>query len=124
MGRDSRCDEYIFKLLMRDNAPPIGDYVIVDTDTDRVYLELPISKIKVQIDDDEKEWLNRIDTALLIEADQHLTGGDQSFGGALWLSSEGGIIYLNSELIVDVDDPGPQYGCFDHEHIFDKYCIS
>ena len=123
-GRDSYGDEYIFKLAIRDNAPEIGDYVIVDMDTDRVYLELPISKIKVQIDDDEKEWLNRIDTALLIEADYHLTGGDSSYGGALWLTNEGGIIYLNSEIIVDVDDPGPQYGCFDHEHIFDEYCIS
>ena len=101
MGRDSRCDEYIFKLLMRDNVPPIGDYVIVDMDTDRVYLELPISKIKIQIDDDEVEWLNWIDTALLIEADWHLTGGDSSFGGALWLTCGNYYdIYLNSELIV------------------------
>lgn len=124
-GRDSYGDEYIFKLAIRDNAPEIGDYVIVDMDTDRVYLELPISKIKIQIDDDEKEWLNRIDTALLIEADWHLTGGDSSFGGALWLTCDNYYdIYLNSELIVDVDDPGPQYGCFDHEHIFDEYCIS
>ena len=126
-GRDSYGDEYIFKLAIRDNAPEIGDYIIVDMDTDRIYLEMPISKIKIRIDDDQVEWLNWINTALLIEADYHLTGGDSSFGGALWLTTDNFNIYLNSELIVDVpveDEDATVAGCVGHEHVFDKYCIS
>ena len=96
-------------------------------DTDRVYLEMPISKIKIRLDDEEAGWLNFADAQLLIEADYYLTGGDSSFGGALWLTTDNFNIYLNSELIVDVpveDEDATVAGCVGHKHVFDKYCIS
>ena len=120
-------DDYVFKLLMRDNTPVIGDYVIVDMDTDRVYLEMPISKIKILLDEDEASWLNLADASLLIKADENLTGGNNEFDGALWLTNENGRIYLNSEIIVDKpveEEDATVAGCLGHEHIFDKYCIS
>jgi hypothetical protein len=96
-------------------------------ETDRVYLEMPISKIKIRLDDEEAGWLNSADAQLLIEADYYLTGGDSNYSGALWLTNKNGKIYLNSEIIVDkpVKEEGATVaGCFDHEHIFDQYCIS
>lgn len=121
------CYEYIFKVCVTNDAPKIGDYVIVDMDTDRVYLEMPISKIKILLDEDEVSWLNLADASLLIKADENLTGGNNEFDGALWLTNENGRIYLNSEIIVDKpveEEDATVAGCLGHEHIFDKYCIS
>ena len=108
-------------------APTIDDYITVDTERNISYFTMPISKQIIFLDEENMRYLKSANLDVIIEADYYLTGGDSSFGGALWLTSEDGKIYLNSELIVDVpveDESATVAGCVGHKHVFDKYCIS
>ncbi len=106
----------------------------INTDVDRdvltvengKHLVLPISKSKVYVRDQYKDYLDKIDLNLLKKAEEKITQQtsqyEDTFGFDLQVDS--GHLYLCTEVIVDIEPPKSEGGeimggCnIDHEHKF------
>lgn len=100
------------------------------------YLLLPISKTKVLIYDDHKQYLEKIDVDLLKTAEEKLSAKIPQDVNAPWfyLQMDVGDMYLCVEIIVDIDPPETvtmedgtliSSGCdIDHKHVFYSEPIS
>ena len=92
------------------------------------YLIMPISRKKVKLDEEYKEYLPYISYDLLRDAEEKIDGecGDnQNSGFYLGIDKEG-YLAIEKEVIVSIPEDQRTWGsgCYDHKHLFYRGRIS
>lgn len=117
------CDFNAFDEIVAESQP--------ETETNEkgnTYLIMPISRKKVKLDEEYKEYLPYINYDLLRVAEEKIDGecGDnQNSGFYLGIDKEGYLI-LQKEVIVPIPEDQRTWGsgCYDHKHKFYQERIS
>ena len=117
------CDFNAFDEIVAESQP--------ETETNEkgnTYLIMPISRKKVKLDEEYKEYLPYINYDLLRAAEEKIDGecGDnQNSGFYLGIDKEG-YLAIEKEVIVSIPEDQRTWGsgCYDHKHLFYNERIS
>ena len=117
------CDFNAFDEIVAESQP--------ETETNEkgnTYLIMPISRKKVNLDEEYKEYLPYISYDLLRDAEEKIDGecGDNQNSGFYLAIDQEGYLSIVKEVIVSIPEDQRTWGsgCYDHKHMFYRERIS